>query len=151
MTIPTSGSFSSETIRSEWGGSYPMTSSTVSSWAGLGTPWTSEQLRGKSASTLTITVGARTQTRVGGSASTRFKAAQKLTAVYSGFTASTFAWSYTSNTLAAAITATTVNPTEVWLTYDVFEGDEYTDYGTVYLTITDTNGQPHSASASYSL
>lgn len=49
MTIPTSGSFTSETIRAEWGGSYPMTSATVAGWASLSAPWTSENLRGKSA------------------------------------------------------------------------------------------------------
>lgn len=54
MTIPTSGQFTSEQVRAEWGFSLPMTSTQVSSAAGLNTPWSSDQLRGKSARTVTI-------------------------------------------------------------------------------------------------
>ncbi|WOB78468.1 hypothetical protein [Brevundimonas nasdae] len=48
MTIPTSGTYTSEQVRAEWGFATPFTSSQVSSAAGLNTPWNSEQLRGKS-------------------------------------------------------------------------------------------------------
>lgn len=57
MTIPTSGQFTSEQVRAEWGFTAPFTSSQVSSAAGLNTPWTSEQLRGTSAGpTVTIAI-----------------------------------------------------------------------------------------------
>ncbi|WP_433949993.1 hypothetical protein [Brevundimonas bullata] len=55
MTIPTSGTFTSDTVRNEWGFGLPFTSTNVSQSAGLGTPWTSEQLRGLSSFSATIT------------------------------------------------------------------------------------------------
>lgn len=54
MTIPTSGTFTSEQVRAEWGFAAPFTSSQVSSAARLNTPWSSDQLRGKSARTVSI-------------------------------------------------------------------------------------------------
>lgn len=48
MAIPTTGPFTSEQVRSEFGLSFPMTSAQVASAAGLTTPWHSDDLRGKS-------------------------------------------------------------------------------------------------------
>lgn len=52
--IPTTGNITSEIVRSEWGFTLPFTSAQVASAAGLATPWTSEQLRGKSARSVSI-------------------------------------------------------------------------------------------------
>lgn len=48
MPIPTSGPFTSETVRSEWQLGLPMTSEQLRVAAGEGLPFTSESLRGRS-------------------------------------------------------------------------------------------------------
>lgn len=54
MTIPTTGTFTSTDVKNEWGYGLPFTSAQVASSAGLSTPWTSDNLRGKSARTVSI-------------------------------------------------------------------------------------------------
>jgi len=153
MTIPTSGSFTSETVRAEWGGSYPLTSETVRAWAGLGYPFTSDQLRGKSAFGLSINVGAQTTQTIGSSVK-RIVHRRNLTANITGLVEPvSYSWSistaYHATLLSGAATATA----QVSLSYDAFEpdGEQTFDSGTVYLTITNGDGKTASASASFSL
>lgn len=54
MTIPTTGTFTSTDIKNEWGYGLPFTSAQVASSAGLNPPWTSDNLRGKSARSISI-------------------------------------------------------------------------------------------------
>lgn len=67
MTIPTSGVFTSEQVRSEWNFGLPFTSTKVSQSAGLNTPWNSDQLRGKSSGpTVTIQITSYGTDTIGG-------------------------------------------------------------------------------------
>ncbi|WP_406853351.1 hypothetical protein WEU32_06860 [Brevundimonas sp. BH3] len=54
MPIPTSGSFTSEQVRSEFALAYPMTSAQVAAKIGVAGVWTSDQLRGKSGVTVSV-------------------------------------------------------------------------------------------------
>lgn len=54
MTIPTSGAFTSDTIKNEWGFGLPFNSDNVRNTAGLGQRFTSDDLRGRSAFSISI-------------------------------------------------------------------------------------------------
>lgn len=66
MTIPTTGNITSAMVQTEWSFSLPFTSAQVATAAGLTTPWTSNDLRGKSARTISITILGYRQVRMGG-------------------------------------------------------------------------------------
>lgn len=94
MTIPTSGQFTSEQVRAEWGFTAPFTSSQVSSAAGLNTPWTSDQLRGRSARTVTIQVASHDTIQTGfGVNQTRYDRLTFRVVVSDGLTPTSYQWS----------------------------------------------------------
>lgn len=98
MTIPTTGSFTSETIRSEWNLPLPFTSEQVRAAASLSEPWTSDQLRGKTAMTLSIT-GYFNEQAAGGSGSlARYRSVGVFNISKSGGGPITaYGWGFTSN------------------------------------------------------
>jgi len=150
MTIPTSGAFTSETVRAEWGGSYPMTSATVAAWAGLSAPWTSEQLRGKSAFGLSISVGGQTQQTVGN----KFIVYRRvITATITGIVGTpSYTWTNNSTYHATSMSASGSPTVTLSLSVDPndFESNGF-DSGTVTCSIVNGDGRTATASANWSL
>ena len=100
MTIPTTGSITSETIRSEWNLPLPFTSEQVRTAAGLSVPWTSDQLRGRSAMTLNITGYFNEQAAGGSGTLARYRSVGVFNISKSGGGAITaYAWGFSSNAL----------------------------------------------------
>jgi hypothetical protein len=149
LTIPVSGNIDSEMVRAEWGLAYPLTSAAVAAAAGLGPPYSADSLRGRSSVSLRISLGGTTRTRVGGQFSTSFRAQRTLTSVITGFTPASYQWSI-SATWAGLGPATGPTST-VGLIYDVETSDPDSDQGTIFLTVYDTNGVPHSTSVGFAL
>lgn len=141
MTLPTSGSISMSQIAAELGLAMPisLTDTAVRTLAGKPTGAVSmpTDFYGKSNGGVTITVGARTNTRVGGAASTTWRLQRTFTPVITGMTPTSYSWSLTTAWGVAGLTSTTGATSAVFITYDLVEEGEGSDSGTVYLTVSD--------------
>jgi hypothetical protein len=156
VTLPSSGTITLQDIATELGVGLPIDLNAANVRALAGVPSGSitmpDHFWGKSSASLSITVGARTQVRVGGSASNLFRASRPLTVVANGFTVSTYTWTISSTNHIAYLTSYNTGPSvNVQIIYDAFEDEFYDDSGTVYLTVVDTGGVSRSTSVNFSL
>lgn len=141
MTIPASGAFTSEQVRAEWGGSYPMTSAQVAAWAGLSGVWTSDQLRGKSSFSATFTVGNEQDVTAGSPVSGNRRRYRLLTSSVSGGSGNyTYSWTATETNYSGFLGTPTTSSIQWSQSYNIneFAGEPFFETAQITLTVTDT-------------
>lgn len=144
MPIPTTGSFTSEQVRSEFALTIPMTSAQIASKAGLSGIWTSDQLRGKSG--VTVSVSGFMNTVTVGSMNRRDQGTFTVTAI--GGTPTAYSWWVDDP--YGQVTATS-STSSVVVTGPTYRTDAYTHSAEITVNCTVTvNGQQYTGSTAAS-